>query len=159
MPLAVGYTIFKSEEPSPSFFRRIQHDWRPAWATAIEYAIWWDWDIGHLYELEHVWVYLDEADRLVWVEASSHGGYASMILEDGSIPCDGTHPIVYAQPGTVMGTRGFIAPELLLGESATAATDPGDAVNSWAALPDDGDPVLELLAERHAARPMSLFAS
>jgi len=27
------------------------------------------------------------------------------------------------QPGTVMGTRGFIAPELLMGESATAATD------------------------------------
>ncbi|HEY3399580.1 MAG TPA: serine/threonine-protein kinase [Geothrix sp.] len=27
------------------------------------------------------------------------------------------------RPGTVMGTRGFIAPELLLGESATAATD------------------------------------
>ncbi len=99
LPLAVGYALFKHEELSPSFFRRIQRDWRPAWATAIEYAIWWDWDIGHLYELEHVWVYLDEADRLVWVEASSHGGYASMILEDGTIPCDGTHPIVYSQPG------------------------------------------------------------
>ncbi len=99
LPLAVGYTIFKREDPSPSFFRRIQRDWRPAWATAIEYAIWWDWDIGHLYELEHVWTYLDETNRLVWVEASSHGGYASMILEDGTIPCDGTHPIVYSQPG------------------------------------------------------------
>ncbi len=47
----------------------------------------------------NVWVYLDEADRLVWVEASSYGGYASMILEDGTLPCDGTHPIVYSQPG------------------------------------------------------------
>lgn len=27
------------------------------------------------------------------------------------------------------------------------------------ALPDDGDPLLDLLAERHAARPMTLFAS
>jgi putative hydrolase of the HAD superfamily len=97
LPLTVGYTIFKSEEPSPSFFRRIQRDWRPVWTTAIEYAIWWDWDIGHLYELEHVWTFLDESDRLIWVEASSHGGYASMILEDGTIPCDGTHPIVYSQ--------------------------------------------------------------
>jgi hypothetical protein len=101
LPLAAGFTIFRAVGPSPSFNRTIElrpEDGPPA-ALAVEYAIWWDWDIGHLYELEHVWVYLDEADRLVWVEASSHGGYASMILEDGSIPCDGTHPIVYAQPG------------------------------------------------------------
>jgi hypothetical protein len=98
-PLAIGYTIFRGEEQSPSFFRRIRHDWRPDWATAIEYAIWWDWDIGHLYELEHVWVYLDKADNLVWVEASSHGSYASMVLEDKTIPLDDTHPMVYSQPG------------------------------------------------------------
>jgi urease accessory protein len=30
---------------------------------------------------------------------------------------------------------------------------------SWADLPDDGDPLLDLLAERHDARPMTLFAS
>jgi putative hydrolase of the HAD superfamily len=99
LPLVVGYTIFKSEEQSPSFFRHIKRDWRPAWTTTVEYAIWWDWDIGHLYELEHVWVYLDEDEHLVWVEASSHGGYASMILDDGTIPCKGTHPLVYSQPG------------------------------------------------------------
>ena len=37
-----------------------------------------------------------------------------------------TSPVVrrrLTQPGAVMGTRGFIAPELLLGEPATAATD------------------------------------
>jgi FMN phosphatase YigB (HAD superfamily) len=99
LPLVVGYTIFRKEEQSPSFYRRIQRGWRPAWAVAIEYAIWWDWDIGHLYELEHVWVYLDEAQNPVWVEASSHGVYASMLLEGGAIPMDGTHPVVYAQPG------------------------------------------------------------
>jgi len=53
----------------------------------------------HLYELEHVWVYLDTAGKPVWVEASSHGDYASMVLEDGSMPMDGTHPLVYSQPG------------------------------------------------------------
>lgn len=99
LPSVVGYTLFHRPEQSPSFFRRIAHDWRPAWVTAIEYALWWDWDIGHLYELEHVWVYLDEHARPVWVEASSHGAYASMILEDGTIPYLGTHPLVYAQPG------------------------------------------------------------
>jgi phosphoglycolate phosphatase-like HAD superfamily hydrolase len=99
LPLAAGYTIFHGEEQSPSFFRRIARAWRPQWTTAIEYAIWWDWDIGHLYELEHVWCYLDESARLVWVEASSHGAYASMLLEDGTIPSIGTHPVVYSQPG------------------------------------------------------------
>ena len=29
LPLTVGYTLFKREEQSPSFFRRIQRDWRP----------------------------------------------------------------------------------------------------------------------------------
>ena len=98
-PLVVGYTIFKAERQSPSFLRRIQHDWRPDWSTAIEYAIWWDWDIGHLYELEHVWVYLDEAEKVVWVEASSHGAYASMLREDQTFPLAGSHPLVISQPG------------------------------------------------------------
>lgn len=98
-PLAAGYTIFHAEEQSPSFPRRITHGWRPDWSLAIEYAIWWDWDIGHLYELEHVWVYIDEAGQPVWVEASSHGAYASMILEDGTLPLEDGHPVVYSQPG------------------------------------------------------------
>jgi HAD superfamily hydrolase (TIGR01549 family) len=98
-PLVVGYTIFRRPAQSPSFPRRIQRDWRPAWDTAVEYALWWDWDIGHLYELEHVWVYLDESGALVWVEASSHGVYASMLLEDHTIPQQESHPIVVSQPG------------------------------------------------------------
>jgi hypothetical protein len=52
-----------------------------------------------MYELGHVWVYLDEAQQPVWVEASSHGVYASMILEDGTIPLDDGHPVFYSQPG------------------------------------------------------------
>jgi HAD superfamily hydrolase (TIGR01549 family) len=98
-PLAAGYTIFHTEEQSPSFPRRIARGWRPDWSLAIEYAIWWDWDIGHLYELEHVWIYLDEAHQPVWVEASSHGVYASMVLEDGTLPLEEGHPVVYSQPG------------------------------------------------------------
>ncbi len=99
LPEVVGYTIFRREEQSPSFRRRITREWRPAWTTAIEYAIWWDWDIGHLYELEHVWSYLDGRDALVWTEASSHGSYASMVREDGVMPREDTHPVVFSQPG------------------------------------------------------------
>ncbi len=99
LPLVVGYTVFRSEEQSPSFPRRITHDWRPDWALAIEYAIWWDWDIQHLYELEHVWSYVDAQGQLVWVEASSHGDYASMVRENGICPHEGSHPLVVSQPG------------------------------------------------------------
>lgn len=99
LPLAVGYSVLRSEEHSPSFRRRILHAWRPDWTLAIEYAIWWDWDIQHLYELEHIWSFIGAQGQLVWVEASSHGDYASMICEDGTFPHEGSHPLVYSQPG------------------------------------------------------------
>ena len=56
VPIALGYTVFREDRDSPSFPRRIELP--PACEFAIEYAIWWDWDIEHLYELEHVWVYV-----------------------------------------------------------------------------------------------------
>jgi hypothetical protein len=87
LPLAAGYTIFTADGPSPSFNREIQlrPPGKPASRTAIEYAIWWDWDIHHLYELEHVWVYLDADDQPVRLEASWHGEYHEipLQLEDG----------------------------------------------------------------------------
>jgi putative hydrolase of the HAD superfamily len=57
LPSVVGYTIFRESGASASFPRQIHLDAEVA--TVIEYAIWWDWDIGHLYELEHVWVYVN----------------------------------------------------------------------------------------------------
>ena len=68
---------------------------------AIEYAIWYDYDIQHLYELEHVWVYVDYNGRVKKVEASFHGKFLNMVdLENGELILeDGTHPVVYAQPG------------------------------------------------------------
>ncbi len=72
LPLAAAYTIFRADAPSPSMERAVvlvtpEH---PLATSAIEYAIWWDWDISHLYELEHVWVYLDDQGRVVGSEAS-----------------------------------------------------------------------------------------
>ena len=73
----------------------------PAGAVlAIEYAIWWDWDIQHLYELEHVWVYVDAAGRPVRAEASWHGGWHDLRLGGpGGAVLEGTHPLVYVKPG------------------------------------------------------------
>ena len=97
LPLAVGYTVIRASGKSPSFPRDIILP--PNALCAVEYAIWWDWDIQHLYELEHVWVYLDGAGRVVLVEASSHGSYATMQRDNGVSPMRGERPIVYSQPG------------------------------------------------------------
>lgn len=104
LPLAAGYTIFRQDGDSPSFPRRIElkGDGHAPATLAIEYAIWWDWDIQHLYELEHTWTYVGADGRVVFAEASWHGGYSSAVLADGSVPlapCSATHPIVYSQPG------------------------------------------------------------
>ncbi|HEU5100822.1 MAG TPA: glycerophosphodiester phosphodiesterase [Roseiflexaceae bacterium] len=100
LPLAAGYTIFRSDAPSPSFPRQVllcAPD-RPAAQLVIEYAIWWDWDIQHLYELEHVWVSVDADGRVVHADASWHGGMHPM-LHDGALRLEGDHVVVYSEPG------------------------------------------------------------
>ena len=104
LPLVVGYTIFTGDGNSPSFPRRIElrgPNRQPA-TLAIEYAIWWDWDIQHLYELEHTWTYVGGNGDVVYAEASWHGGFAPAVLDDGRVPLasgDCCHPVVYSQPG------------------------------------------------------------
>jgi glycerophosphoryl diester phosphodiesterase len=100
LPLAAGYTVFRASGPSPSFPRQIQlaEVGQPLAVLAIEYAIWWDWDIQHLYELEHAWVYLDAAGRVVRAEASWHGGYHDMAA-GGVIPLSGDRLTLFSEPG------------------------------------------------------------
>ncbi len=84
LPLAFAYTVFHEDCDSPSFPRRVQ---LPSGCSfAIEYAIWWDWDIEHLYELEHIWVYVGPDDRVIAADASWHGEWRSMRSSDGSLP-------------------------------------------------------------------------
>ncbi len=100
LPLAAGYTLFRADGPSPSMQRQITlaAPDRPPATLAIEFAIWWDWDIGHLYELEHVWVYLDEQGHVVGCEASWHGRYNSMV-QSGRLTLEGDRVVVYSEPG------------------------------------------------------------
>ena len=95
MPLAVGYTVFREAAKSPSS----KFDIDPEGGIAVEYAIWSDWDIQHLYELEHVWVYLDANGNLAKVEASAHGEKCPMQLDDGSMPRESDRVTLYAEPG------------------------------------------------------------
>jgi hypothetical protein len=124
LPTFAGYTIFRRDAPSPSFPRQVTL--RPTFpqitednaraiarlfpdgklpevpdltaALVIEYAIWWDWDIQHLYELEHVWSYVGADGRLLYAEASWHGSYFPMLWQ-GETPRQGDHPVVYSTPG------------------------------------------------------------
>ena len=57
LPSKIGITVLDRAEKSPS--APLEVTFEPGVARVIEYAIWWDWDIGHLYELEHIWLKLD----------------------------------------------------------------------------------------------------
>ena len=96
-PSVVGYTIFEADAPSASFPRDIRL--AEGIAFAIEYAIWWDWDIQHLYELEHIWVYIDRDGKLKEAEASWHGRYHQMRDDDGNPPLEDGRLALYSEPG------------------------------------------------------------
>jgi glycerophosphoryl diester phosphodiesterase len=102
LPVAAGYTVFRENGASPSFQRGRVIDLAPEGeipaALAIEYAIWWDWDIGHLYELEHAWVYVDAQGQVMRAEASWHGGQHDMRL-DGRLALEGDHVVLFSEPG------------------------------------------------------------
>jgi glycerophosphoryl diester phosphodiesterase len=92
LPQCAGYTIFRTSGVSPSFPRYVEL--QPPAVVAVEYALWWDWDIQHLYELEHAWVFVDSAGDVVAVEASQHGAAT------GEGPhLQGGRPVLYAEPG------------------------------------------------------------
>ena len=97
LPSIVGYTVFRESGRSASFPRHINLG--DAAAFAIEYAIWWDWDIQHLYELEHIWVYVDGAGAVIDAEASWHGEFNAMRDAAGSIPIEDGRLRLHSEPG------------------------------------------------------------
>lgn len=97
LPSVVGYTVFRHDGRSASFPRDLVVSSRTS--VIIEYAIWWDWDIQHLYELEHIWVYLDNDQNVVAADASWHGGFHGMIDSEGQTPLEDGRVIVYSESG------------------------------------------------------------
>ncbi|WP_137129124.1 HAD family hydrolase [Rhizobium sp. FY34] len=95
LPLAAGFAVYGQESPSVSSKFTI----RPMAGTVVEYAIWYDWDIQHLYDLEHVWVHLDADEQVVKVEASRHGKRLVMRRPDGSVPVEEGRPVLFVEPG------------------------------------------------------------
>ncbi len=110
----IGCTVFSEAGKSPSFHgsvdrrRTIDPASRNA-EFAIEYAYSFDYDIQHLYELEHIWVYVDSKGKVCGAEGSFHGKFLNLwtkhfpILDNAGKGLDtdseSTHIHVYAQPG------------------------------------------------------------
>lgn len=97
LPIAVGYSIFTDTAPSKSFPRHLEFN--SATHTVIEYAIWWDWDIQHLYELEHLWVWLDEQENVLRFEGSWHGDLRLLGTQAQGLPIQDGRLSVYSEPG------------------------------------------------------------
>lgn len=67
----------------------------PRGAAVVEYTIWYDWDIGHLYDLEHVWVHVDDDGNVIAVEGSQHGRRVDLT----GCEVEAGRPVVYLEPG------------------------------------------------------------
>ncbi|MFA9560291.1 hypothetical protein ACERII_23520 [Evansella sp. AB-rgal1] len=96
-PKWIGVTILGNNEESPSFHRKFVFE--ESVDFVIEYAIYWDFDIQHMYDLEHVWVYVGHSGEVVNCEASFHGRFVRGLLFDQSNLLDSTHVKLYSQPG------------------------------------------------------------
>ena len=96
LPLAFGYSVLRETAPSPSSKFAILP---PPGGAVIEYAIWYDWDIEHLYDLEHVWVHLDANGNVVRVEGSMHGLRVAMDAGQGVSELTDGRPVLYVEPG------------------------------------------------------------
>lgn len=124
-PDVVGVSVLDLPNESPSFRRSFQ-DTNLQAKQVIEYAIWWDYEIGHLYEMEHVWVYIGDHGEVVDCEASFHGKVLKGLLKDRSNLIDDTHVLLYSQPGKHAFSPLPIVFELLPNLYRAAGSDAGN---------------------------------
>ncbi len=99
-PTKIGYDIFTKTSTSNSFGRRkgMLIDGEKI-ATCIEYQIYFDYDITHMFDLEHLWIYIDKNGTVVDAECSFHGRCVKALLEDKSNLVNDTTLSIYSQPG------------------------------------------------------------
>ena len=96
---AVGYTVARAPMRSLSFPKR-EIAPPPGAQAMIEYALYWDYDIQHMYDLEHIWVCVDDAGQVVDAEASFHGRYMKLLPPIPTLtPPEDGHVHAFCQPG------------------------------------------------------------
>ncbi len=96
--VAVGYSILRETGESPSFSRTVPIGDA---AFVIEYAYYWDYDIQHMYDLEHIWVWVGADGHVANAQASFHGRYLNALLKEGAVKTEvtGDRIHLYCQPG------------------------------------------------------------
>ncbi len=94
----VGCTVFSERTHSESFPKWVVDPAEEGAKWIIEYAVYYDYDIQHMYDLEHIWVAVDEKEKVIDCWGSFHG---MRLRAAGTrfFKMEGTHPILYAQPG------------------------------------------------------------
>ncbi|MEG6587713.1 hypothetical protein [Paenibacillus barengoltzii] len=97
-PIRVGVTVLTETGPSPSFKRMLLVDGERV-GSVIEYAVYWDYDITHLYDLEHMWIFLSPQGAVVDCEASFHGRYLKGIAPGKTNVGPDGRISLYCQPG------------------------------------------------------------
>lgn len=151
LPSHMGVTILTQARQSPSCRHHLTFE--PGVARIIEYALWWDWDIGHLYDLEHVWIKLADDDRILAVEASAHGRFATMVGADGGVPMQDGRVTLCAEPGKHAfhaGPDTIVARRRELGRAcAELAGEGGILVNDMFAHLFDFAPAQHRAVRRH----------
>jgi glycerophosphoryl diester phosphodiesterase len=153
-PSVAGYTVFQRSAASPSFPRYVQVD-APA-VLAIEYALWWDWDIQHLYELEHVWIFVDRDGAIIRVESSQHGAATG-----GNFGQEQGRPVLFAEPGKHAMTydpKGFVERTAHTERSCGRRAGMGGVwvtplFRSRIAKTPDGNQLVRTFLRRHAFAP------
>ena len=96
---AVGYTVFRTAAASASFpKRRIEPE---ADGLVIEYAFYFDYDVEHMYDLEHIWVFVRPDGTLRDAQGSYHGKYLNLLIPGfpGALPPGGRRVHAFCQPG------------------------------------------------------------
>ena len=95
----IGITVFDGPKASITFPRFKIDPGQYGWKMLIEYAVYMDYDIQHLYELEHMWVGVGEDGTVKNCLCSYHG----MLMHASGIPdlykTRNGLPVLYMQPG------------------------------------------------------------
>lgn len=98
-------------ERSKSFNRSFELANYKGAVRVLEYTYYLDYDIQHLYDMEHIWIYLDEKGQIVGAEGSYHGRFlcayrglsASDLYQAKELPFaeirEDSHVVMYSQPG------------------------------------------------------------
>ena len=95
----VGYSVFREEARSDSFPKRTVAP--GLCGLVIEYAFYWDFDVQHMYDLEHIWVWVAADGSVTRAEGSFHGKFLTLWEPEMpfALAMDATHVHAFCQPG------------------------------------------------------------